>query len=76
MMTMEAELRALRDELSNRSSLASNQSSQATFIKDKEDPTETNESIEKNDEKDKHLSLDKHKDQKPKDSQNDQPSST
>ena len=76
MMTMEAELRALRDELSNRSSLASNQSSQATFIKDKEDPTETNESIEKNEEKDKHLSLDKHKDQKPKDSQNDQPSTT
>lgn len=36
MMTMEAELRALRDELSNRSSLASNTSSQAT-LKDKED---------------------------------------
>ena len=36
MMTMEAELRALRDELSNRSSLASNTSSQAT-IKEKDD---------------------------------------
>merc|ERR1719232_563159 len=36
MMTMEAELRALRDELSNRSSLASNTSSQVT-IKDKEE---------------------------------------
>jgi len=36
MMTMEAELRALRDELSNRSSLASNTSSQAT-LKEKDD---------------------------------------
>merc|ERR1712203_1035228 len=36
MMTMEAELRALRDELSNRSSLASNTSSQATLKDTKE----------------------------------------
>ena len=38
MMTMEAELRALRDELSNRSSLTSNTSSQATLkeIKDQD----------------------------------------
>ena len=40
MMTMEAELRALRDELSNRSSLASTTSSQAT-VKEKE-ATENN----------------------------------
>ena len=38
LMSMEAELRALRDELSNRSSLASNTSSQAT-VKDKEEST-------------------------------------
>ena len=36
-MTMEAELRALRDELSNRSSLASNTSSQATLKDTKDD---------------------------------------
>ena len=49
---MEAELRALRDELSNRSSLASNQSqsSQATTItvtKDKENELSENEIIDK-----------------------------
>lgn len=42
-MSMEAELRALREELSNRSSLASNTSSQAT-LKEKEEASSLPES--------------------------------
>lgn len=41
---MEAELRALREELSNRSSLASNTSSQATTLKEKEEANSLPES--------------------------------